>query len=490
MRLALFAVIAAACGGRATPQAGPAGALPFAAARWVPARPLFVLTSPTLGDAQRTARDAIELLAVATGHDLRDAMRASAAVFGVDALHPDPLAAIGVDLRGSWAMFGEDLSPTLVVHLAAPAQMTAFLDQQRARGLVTRAVAVDRTEVVSATLLDGVRVSWAIDGDWMWVHVSPPGAPDDGGRWFTASHQPHDAAWTGTWGWARRGATAAATLVGFLDLHGMLAGAVARLPDALACARLAEPVGKVSFAVEGDEHHVAARIALDVGSTERLRGMLLPAPSGWAATAAHAALAAQWNLDLAAARPYLAPCVAAAGGSFARVDETSVRAARAVLIGFDPDNFSGAGAIALDVSSPAFLERQLDRIPLRKALERPRTFGRYHGHTIEIPFSVTVEYVLDHQLAIAALGEGVLAQLVAPGPPQPPPIFAIDVAPPAISAAAWEAVIRGLTEGRLDGPEGALAHRAAEHLMAWRDAHLSVTAEAGDIVVSLSGSRR
>jgi hypothetical protein len=338
MRLAQFVVLAA-CGARATPAAPPPpGALPaFAAARWVPDKPLYVLASPSLGDAQRMARDAIDLLAIATGHDLRDAMRASTALLGVDALHPDPLAAIGIDVHGGWAMFSEDLSPTLVVHLTAPAQMTGFLDRQRAHGLVTRSVIVDRTEVVSATLLDGVGLSWAIDGDWLWLHASLPGAPDDAGRWFTASHHPHPASWTDGWAWAQRGASAAATLVGVLDLRGALAGAAARLPDALACAKLAESVGKVSLAVEGDAHHVAARVALEVGSTERLRGMLLPAPSGWGATAAHAALAVQWNLDLAASRAWLAPCFAAAGAPLALVDETAVRAARAVLVGFDPD---------------------------------------------------------------------------------------------------------------------------------------------------------
>ncbi|HEX7840726.1 MAG TPA: hypothetical protein VF469_24785, partial [Kofleriaceae bacterium] len=188
MRLAILAVIAAGCGGHASSPAAPESTLPgFAAARWVPANPRYVLASPSAGEAQRTARGAIDLLAAVTGAGLRDAMRASEAMFGVDALHPDPLAAIGVDLAGSWALFGDELGPTLVVHLAAPAQMAAFLDHQRARGLVTRARVVDRIEVTSATLPTGITVSWAIDGDWMWGHLALPGTPEDG-RWFTASH--------------------------------------------------------------------------------------------------------------------------------------------------------------------------------------------------------------------------------------------------------------------------------------------------------------
>ena len=500
MRLAILAVIAAGCGGRASSPAAPPDALPaFAAARWVPERPLYVLASPSVSDAQRAARDAIDLVAVVTGYDLSDAVRASAALLGVDALHPNPLAAIGVDLRGGWAMFGDDadsLSPTMIVHLAAPAQMAAFLDRQRERGLVTRSVVADRIEVVTATLPAGFAVSWAIDGDWMWVHLAPPGTPDDGARWFTASHGRHGAAWTDSWAWAQRAAGAAAGVVGLLDLHGPIARAVARLPDAVACARLTEAVGRVALAVEGDERHVSARIALDVGSTERLRAMLLPAPGGWDATARTAAIAAQWNLDLQGARPYLAPCLAALGASLELADETSVRAARAMLVGFDPDAVSGSGALALDVASTAYVERQLDRIPLRRTLERARTFGPYRGASIAIPFSVTIDYAIDrqpgHQVALAALGDGLLARLVAPGgaAPGPVPIFALDLAPPAMSAHAWEAVIDGVAEHRFTGSPGPGTRQLVAHLMGWRDGHLEVGAQGSEIVVTVSGDRR
>ena len=388
MRLAILAVVAAGCGGRASSPAASAGAtapaaLPFAAARWVPDRPRYVLASRNLGDAQRAVREAIDFLAVATGHDLRDAVDLSVALLGVDALHADPLAAIGVDPAGGWAVFSDEMSPTIVVHLAAPAQAAAFLARQRAH-LATRAATVDGVEVVSAALPAGLAASWAIDGDWLWLHLAMPGAPDDG-RWFAASHGRHEARWTGDWAWAQRAAGTAANLVGLLDLHGAVAGAVARLPEAVACARLAEPVGKASIALEGDERHVSARIALDLGpdpaAAERLRGLLLRPPSGWDATAARAAIAVAWNLDLAAARAWLAPCLSALGAPGA-LDDTGIRAARALLVDFDPGALSGSGAIALDVTSTAFLERQLARIPLRKTLERARAFGPYRGFSI------------------------------------------------------------------------------------------------------------
>src|SRR4051812_11828231 len=202
MRRAMLVALAAGCAVRASSPAPPSAAAPFAAARWVPERPAYVLASSSVAGAQRAARDAFDLIAAVTGHAAGDAVRASVALLGVDALDADPLAAIGVDIAGGWTMFGGDpaapgaLDPTLVVHLAAPAQMAAFLDRLRARGLATRSVIADGAEVVTAALPAGIAVSWAIEADWMWLHVAPPG-PDDGARWFAASHGRHGAGWTG-----------------------------------------------------------------------------------------------------------------------------------------------------------------------------------------------------------------------------------------------------------------------------------------------------
>ena len=173
MRLAILAVLAIGCGGHerraVTP---PAQAAAFPAARWVPARPAYVFASRTVDDAQRSLRDMLDVLGTLTGYDLGDVTSALEGLLGVDPLHPDPVAAIGVDPHGSWAMFSEQLSPTIVVHLGAPDRMAAFLDKQRQRGVVAQPVTVDNTQVFSAAL-GPVTLSWAIDGDWMWIHDLP-----------------------------------------------------------------------------------------------------------------------------------------------------------------------------------------------------------------------------------------------------------------------------------------------------------------------------
>ena len=492
MRLALVAVLATSCTRHASaPAVPPSAAASLPATQWAPARPTYLFASSNLEGAQHRLRDAIDLVGALVGRDVHDAARAVANRIAVDALRGDPLAEIGIDLHASWAVFSEELSPTLVVHLAAPDQMAAFLDRQRERGLVTQSVIVDGTEVFSATLLDGAAISWAIAGEWMWVHLAVSGR-DDPARWFSASHAPHAAAWAGSWAWAQRAASAAAGLVGFLDLHGAIANAVTRLPDAVACAKLIDSVGRVAVSLAGDERHVTARIVADIGSTAGVRAALLPPPSGWDATVAHAALAAQWNLDLSAARAWAAPCLATAGVPLAILDDTGVRTARAVLLGFDPDAGTGSGAVAFDIADAAFFERQLDRIPLRRTLERARSFGPYQGASIAIPFSVTIEYVLAPRLAMLAIGEGVLARVTGSGGAnRPPPVFAIDIAPPAMAPSAWEEVLHLVAE-RVSGagPSGAATRRVVEHLMGWREGHLAVTAEATGLVLTLAGTRR
>ncbi|HSS00213.1 MAG TPA: hypothetical protein VLM79_24315 [Kofleriaceae bacterium] len=510
MKHAVLAVLVAACGGRASaPAVQPAAAVGLPAARWVPASPAYVFASETFGEGQHGLREAIELVGNIAGFDLRDVSQAVTGILGVDALSADPLAAIGVDLKSSWAVFSDDLSPTIVLRLAAPDQMVAFLDHQRERGLVTQSVIVDGTEVFSASLIGGVKVGWAIAGDWMWIHFTLPFVSEDdkeGARWFASSHGAHRAAWTDDWVWAKAATRAAAGLVGYLG-HRTVARLLAALPPAVACGRLvrlAEP-GRVAIALEGDGHRFGARIAVEIASTAAVRAMLLPPPSGWDAATAHAGLAAQWNLDAVAARAWLgqngAPCLALAGDLPARLDEIGARTARAAVLGFDPDAMSGTGAVAFDLASPSFFERQLDRIPLRRAVERQRTFGAHRGAAIAIPFSVTVEYVLEPTLAIAALGDGLLARVVAPGPAKPPPsavpIAAIDLEPPVLSAAAWEAALHLVADQQLSGTAGPAIKRAVELLLRLRDAHLAVTAESGSmsaapdaIVLSVSGNRR
>jgi len=476
-------VLAAACGGGSGTRSQPPAAHPvastYAATRWIPARPTYAIGARTVRDAQRGLRDVIESFGALVDVGLPEVSGALRAILLVDPLAPDALAAIGVDVEGGIAVFSEDLSPTVVVHLAAPAQFQAFLDQQTA--LRTQTVAVDGVEVVTAVLADDLRLSWAVADDWLWLHVGIPGAPETGTRWFSASRRPGAPTWTADWSWAQGAGRPA--VVGFVDLRGMLAMLGPRVAEAAACVQLLEPVGKIALAVEGDAQQLAARLAFELGpAAQTLAHATLPAPEGWAAAAARVPLAVQWNLDLPFVRHATAPCARALGVDLRALDALGLRTARALLRSFDPDDRRGTGAVALDLAHERFFAARLEDIPLRSALENKRQFGPLAGRSLAVPMFLTIDYVLTPSVALAAVGDGLLASIVGQGGATPGPVFSLDVQPLGLSREAWQALLE-----LVDAPH---ARRVVERLLQWREARISLAIDGSRLVLAASGSRR
>jgi hypothetical protein len=488
MKLTVLAAVAALCVGCKGPSAAhpapPAAAARYAATRWLPAQPSYALAAPTVRDAQRTLHEVIEVFGMPLGLEVHDVGKELAEVLAVDPLDADAVAGIGVDLDGGFALFSEEVTPTFVVHLSAPAQMQAFIDQQRQRGLVTQSVVVDGAEVFSAAIGGGASLSWAIADDWLWLHLTPPFARAEGTAWFEHSHHPAAPAWAGTWQWAEGAAKLAQpSVVGYVDAARMLATLVAHAPDAARCASLVAPVQRVALAAETDGHAAQLRVALDVGASARsLAAAQLPVPEGFTAVAAGAPLAVQWNLDLGAVADWLAPCVASFGGRFDLVDRYGVRAGRAALLQLDADAKKAAGVVALDLAHAKFLRGHLDDIPLRSTLERSRTYGPYAGHALSIPFVASVDYVLTDKLALAGMGDGLLAKLVGSGATVPGPLAAVDVIPGALSAESWRTVLEAIGLHRTS--------RIVDRMMAWKDGHLRLEVEGGALVFTAAGTRR
>ncbi|HET9625768.1 MAG TPA: hypothetical protein VFP84_30600 [Kofleriaceae bacterium] len=490
---------AAACGGHASSVSGPQPSAAPEATRWVPERPSYLVASPAIAGAQRDLGEALDALAAVTGIDAHELSGVAQGLVGVDILNADALAGIGIDVHASWAVFSDAVDPTFVVHLAAPDKTAAFLDHQRARGLQSQAVTVDQTQIFSAPLIGGVTIQWAIAGDWLWIHLSTPrggATPDDATAWFRASHGAHGGAWADSWAWAARGGGAAG-VTGFFDLHNTVAKLGERAANAAACVQLAPAIGRLGIAVHSDEHQIATRLALELGPSDgaALARHVLAPPSGWPAAAGSAALAVAWNLDLVAVRAYLQPCLAAAGlvrqDALAMLDDSGVRAARGLLASFNPDNLAATAAIALDVTRPDHFNRLLDRLPLRSTLEQPRTFAGHRGFAVDIPFSFSVEYVVEPNLVVGGLGEGMVAPLFAPASTSAgaPPIFALDLAPPKLSRAAWATLIQAIAERLLSGSPGPSAKRAADHLLRWRAAHVAIASEGNELVLTARGER-
>ncbi|MDX2092408.1 MAG: hypothetical protein SFX73_31380 [Kofleriaceae bacterium] len=501
MKLSVLAAVAAlALGGgsamgckqqpAAKPVGPPAAAARYQATRWVPANPSYVFAAPTVREAQSTLRDVIEVFGMPAGIEVAEIGRELAQVLAVDPLSPDAVHAIGVDIDGGFAMFSEDITPTYVLHLDAPEQMQAFLDAQREKGLVTQSVIVDKTEIFTVPLAGGVALSWAIVDGWMWLHLTPPFAKSEGTTWFTHSFRPATPDWIADWAWAE-GASKLATpsVVGFLDLQQFLGTIVKHAPEALQCTQLLAPVTRVGFAAEVAGGAAQLRLALDVGpKAASISRAQLPVPEGFAAVAKAAPLAAQWNLDLFALRNWLEPCLSTFGARLTMLDTFGVRAGRAALLALDADATGvdalkkGAGVVALDLAHARFFASQLDNIPMRSTLERSRTFGPLAGHSLSIPFVASVDYVLTDELALAGMGDGLLARVVGSGKPVDGPLASIDLIPGGLPGDTWVTIAEAIGLPR--------AERIVERMRAWKDGHFRVAVEGNALVLTATGTRR
>jgi len=491
MRFVLLAAVAAlgcgsGCGSARTPShsAPPAALAGFPATRWVPGDPTYLVASPTVREAQQSLRDVIDSIGMLGGVELSEVSRELTQLLAVDPLSTEALAGMGIDVEGGLAMFSEDVSPTFVLRLSAPEQIQAFFDRQRERGLVTQSVIVDGVEVFTAQLLANVRVSWAIADDWLWVHFALPIGRDAGTTWFANSRKPQGAGWGSDWQWAQGAVKAAApALTGFIDARELISSLSSKVADVVACTRLVAPVGRVAISIEGDGSRASGRLAFDLGpAAASVTASLLPVPEGFAAQAARAPLAAQWNLDLLVVRAWLQPCLHALDEDLGPLDRYGVRSGRAVLQAFDPDDKSGAGAVVFDLAHQKFFASQLDELPMRSTLERRRTFGPHAGHSISIPFVATLDYVLTDKLAMAAVGDGLLGKVVGAGKTVPGPVGSIDIFPPAMSAEAWRTLL-----GAIDRRN---AEAFVERLLRWREGHIAVTIEGASLLVAATGVRR
>ncbi|HEY1815447.1 MAG TPA: hypothetical protein VGG74_24025 [Kofleriaceae bacterium] len=463
----------------------------YGALRWVPDAPSYVMSATTVSDGQRAIRDVIETFGVLARATPDDVSRAAHELLGIDPLGGDLGQLLGVDLAGGVAMFSEDVSPTFALHLAKPEVTRAFFDHMRSIGMHATSTTIDGVQVDSAPLRDGVTASWAIDGDWFLFHVALA-AFDHGGdpdAWLV--HARHHAAQKPTWidgfEWATRLARHAKPLAGFWNAHATLAKLATSAGDhhglAICMASLAS-IERVGITISGDGHFAEARLAFDVGSAAPPPSALLAPPPGFAALASTAAIAAQWNYPLDAfVTTGIGKCLIAAEYDVAALQhETGARAGRVAIESFTQDPPAGTGAVSLDLSSTAHVASLLGEIP-SVAFKSERTFGTYKGTHVSIPLVASLDYVLDDHVAMAAMGDGLLDQLVAGAPAASVPIFAFDIRPPALNDATWHFLL-GQLWGRSE------SEPIVRQLENWRDGHISLAIDHDALVLDASGNRR
>jgi hypothetical protein len=360
--------------------------------------------------------------------------------------------------------------------------MQGFLEGQRQNGLRTQSVIIGGTEVFTARLANDAHISWALDQDWMWIHFSFGAV--DGTEWFEHSKRPTGAAWVDSWSWAKDLAGQAAPVVtGFLDPNSMLAKLAATSRDASACLAQIASVRRIGVNFDIDAKQIGVRFAVDLGDASgRLRALLLQPPPGWAAASTNAPIAAQWNVDLPATAGWLRACTGD-DEITATVEETGVRSIRAFAHSLDIGDKEGVGAVSLDLSHARYFKQMLDDIPGRSVAESNRTYGQYKGKHVKVPFFIEADYVVNDQVAIGAMGKGVLEQVgTGSAPSSPPPVLLVDVKPQGMPAGVWQDIF-----GLLDAPN---PKRLTQRLMLWTELHADAVLDGTSLVITTRGIRR
>ncbi|HSD87378.1 MAG TPA: hypothetical protein VLB44_07680, partial [Kofleriaceae bacterium] len=444
--------------------------------------PTYLLAAHTFHDAQMAFHDAADIFGMSVGGEVSDLSAALHRTLGVDPLDTDAVAAIGVDLQGAVVVFSEDVDPTFVVHLSDPGAMTAFLDSERSKGMKTTSQVADGIEVFSATVGRDLQLSWAVDHDWLWVHFATVSQPFV--AWFEHSHKAGAPTWGDAWRWAEKQAKAPG-LIGFADLRDVMASVAKREPDLAACAKQFDGVSHAGVAIATDGKQIDARLSFDIGgSAPTIGGQLFAPPPGWAAASSGVPVSAQWNLDAQALAAWVSPCLGKndANDLHAMLDAYGVRTARGLVQSFDPDEKSGVGAVALDLTSKRFINEQLDQVPMRSRLEKDRTFGVYKGKHLSVPFVATADYVLDDHLFVAAMGDGLLAKLGTGAPAPASAIASIDVIPSGMSVDVWQWLLE-----QVDAPS---PKRLAQRLQNWQQLHVGARLDGTYLVIEAAGTRR
>lgn len=482
--LGLCAAALIACGGSkptTQPTNGAAVAGGYAAARWVPGQARYALMAKTVREAQQGARDLIEMFGVFADVTVAEASAELTQVLTVDPLSPDALASIGIDLESGFALFSESYNPTLVARLSSPPAFRAFVEQ--IPNLKLQSVVVEGIEVFSAPLPKRSRISWAIADDWLWVHVQLPEVPDDSATWFASSRKPGAITW-GSEIAVAKGQTEP-PLIGFIDAAWFVADVGQRVPEVGRCTSTLPiaSIGKLALRLFGTPQEPHAYFTLDVGAlAPRIESVRLPVPDGWSTATAQVPIAAQANIDLAAARPTLEPCLRLFGVDLRDFDELGIRAGRGYIRSFDPDEREGTGAVSLDLTHKKYFDAQLDRVPMRSAMERKRTFGPYTGRQLSIPMFLTVDYVLQDRLMLAGVGDGQLSTMIGKGGTVPAVLAELAVQPQGLSIESWTELLKLLEVDH--------ARSIAERLQRWRAASVSLSMDGPRLVLAASGKRR
>jgi len=454
----------------------------YPALKWAPADVAYAGAMTRIDGAIAAAHDAVEALGIVGDFDPSELEGEIQRYLGIDPLSVDDLAAAGVDVAGGGVVFAQGFSPTFVFRLADPAAMQSRIDAQREKigsGAAIGVAVKDNIEVYTALGDRNLHTHWAIDGAWMWVHFEIVDEHEPELGWFEASRAANGAlAKDPDFGWARAQAEhvqPGAALAGLIrpDRLAARVAKLARDPEATACMALVTP-RRAALAIGASGDVSEGHVVIDTnGGGAAIGAMTLPVPAGWAAARGQAPIAVEWNLDAARLATWFSAC----NDHPARmVAQLGLRSFRAFLIDLEPDDLSGHGAIAADLSSRKQIDRMLD-ITGRSMFEKKQKFGPLDGVHLNAPMLPAVDYIITADRAFAAAGDGVLATVVGDGSSTVGVLAAVDLRPAGLSDKAWDFLL----EHGAGVSRDTARDRTLRRLKRWKHATIDVTRD-GDLV--------
>ena len=433
-RLAVVLLALAACGGktgsRAPGRAATALERTYPVLRFAPADASWVLAAERVGDAVVALREVGELAAAVRGARLADLDRAAQDAFGVSPISPEDLAAAGIALDGSAAIFGQAGFPTAILPVADADKLRRFLDAKRPEH--NASVTEHHGHEIVSWSQGEMAASWVLLDGWLVLRAAPAAA---GSAWLD---QILAAPGGGSLGAdrelaevARRGQEALAAtagviaLVRFDRLAREIEDAKGLRPELPVCARAlaaAAPrlVGAARIGTDGIDSWAALDLAPSAAGA--LRDHAGPAaPGGFYAYRAKAPLA----VALAVALPWLEKVRGAAGCPLldqpirdpvrAMTGMSGPRAIYAAATRIDIDDLDGGGALHMVLTDADLVNAQLESIPGRSLFERKRTIAGREVKALSFPGAPTILYRQEGRRFTAALGDRAMAAVLGPG---------------------------------------------------------------------------
>ena len=411
---------------------GPASALEraYPVLRWVPADASYVAVTARVSEGVLAARELAGLASIGTGMNAAELDAWLRSALGASPIEAADLAAAGIDLDGSAALFGQDGTPTVALPVADADQLGELLARQEA------AVIEHRGHQMRSRTDGELALSWVVVDGWLLLHLGPGGrerawldavlaAP---GASMGADEELAAAVMRGRRALAGAGSDreVAPGLAGLVRL-GPLARDVATWPDApdglAACVRRAAShaprlVWAADFSPQAGS--VWAAVDLAPGAAGELRERIAgPPPPGYLAYRDAAALSLGWSVELAAlerAREALS-CPGLEQPLRDPVREaTGFRGPRGwhvAATSIDLDDMSGAGAVHLVLADRNLIAAQLESIPARSLFERTRRVAGLPVQVLSVPGLPTIMYRLAGERFTLAVGDGVMAEVLA-----------------------------------------------------------------------------